>query len=149
MSSYVMLPGLMSVGAEGSASRGARSWAGRTHARHTARQKKLVSFFIRVHSCSFVAKELLLGAGGLGFDRDLYHGVGPATLESAAAVAGPIVGHYAQDVVSGLAEGDRGSGLTVERRFAFDFLNLRPVLGKSYDAGSSIFAPRHGHRWKP
>src|SRR5437867_4505729 len=48
--------------------------------------------------------------------RDLDHAVSPTALESAAAVAGPVVGHHPQHVLARLAEGGRGGSAASENR---------------------------------
>src|SRR5712692_9880651 len=86
-------------------------------------------------------------------DGDLHSSIRPAALEPSAAVSGCIVGHYAQHILSRLAEGGGRRRLAAEcrgwRHFTLCFFYRRSVIGHRHTALSAKLAPRHGHWSNP
>src|SRR5271156_5017937 len=84
-------------------------------------------------------------------DRDFHLRVRPATLKSAASVAGPIIGLRAQHVFSRFAKRRRGGRLALERglrrRLKIRGLDRGLVVGKGDRTRPAELAPRNRDCW--
>src|ERR1051326_6545607 len=81
-------------------------------------------------------------------DRDFHLSIRPTALETATAIASPVIGNYTQDVIAWLAKGGRGLRLPGERCgggcFEIGLLDNRARVRERDRAGSPELAPGEG-----